>query len=140
MTSGCRRCDGTTDGWSHSDRGQRGSGTLLVVAVLAVVLALAAALSVLAGYAAAGHRARAAADLAAVSAATAYSTGGDACTVAAELARRNGAALQRCVVTGAGQFVVTVEVSVAVTAVLPGLPRSVVTRAYAGSASLAGTG
>jgi len=119
---------------------QRGSGTMLIVGVMALLLMIAGGLSVLGGYAVAGHRARAAADLSALSGATAHQRGGDACASAADLAQRNGASLLSCRVTGLSQFVVTVQVSVTIRPALPGLSDRVVATAYAGSAALAGGG
>ena len=48
-------------------RDQRGSGTVLMAALMSVVVALAATATVVAGYLASHHQARSAADLAALS-------------------------------------------------------------------------
>ena len=65
---------------------ERGSGTLLMVGVSAVLMVLAFAGVVAAGYLAAVHRARSAADLAALSGAVEVQRGGDACVAAEEVA------------------------------------------------------
>ncbi|TYP84770.1 Rv3654c family TadE-like protein [Blastococcus xanthinilyticus] len=95
------------------ERDERGSATVWVLA-LSAVLALVAAAGVLAGAAAvARHRAAGAADLAALAAAGRAVLGDPAaCAVAAETATANGAELTGCAV-GEGSVVdVTVEVPV----------------------------
>lgn len=114
-------------------RDQRGSGTVLMVAIMAVVVALGAAVTVVAGYLAGHHRARSAADLAALSGAAAYAKGEDACAEARRTARRNGARVARCDQVGDPvDFVVTVRVVVQVRVRSPGLPRRVEAEAHAG--------
>lgn len=106
--SGARECD-------------RGAGTVLVIALVAVAGILAATLALLGQGLLAGARARTAADLAALAGATviAVPTGltvtdpraADlACTAAADTAARNGATVIRC---GASGGVVAVTVGVA---------------------------
>ena len=120
-----RRRAGPTD--------QRGSGTVLVAAVMSVVVALGAAATVVAGYLLAHHRARSAADLAALSGAAAYAQGKDACQEARRTARRNGATATRCAQVGDPvDFVVTVRVVVEVRIRSPGLPRRIEAEAQAG--------
>ena len=114
-------------------RGERGSGTLLVVGVMAVVGVVAVVATVAAAYLVAGHRARAAADLAALSGAAAYAEGRPPCPEAARLARSNGGRLQTCDRVGDEvDYVVSVTVRVDVGARVPGLPRSLLGRAHAG--------
>ena len=92
---------------------ERGSATVWVLA-LAAVLALVATAAVLGGVAAvARHRAAGAADLAALAAAGRLVLGDrTGCAVAAEVAARNGARLSGCRLAGDG--VVEVEVRVPV--------------------------
>ena len=117
-------------------RDQRGSGTVLMAAVMSVVVALAAAATVVAGYLVSHHRARSAADLAALSGAAAYAQGEDACDQARQTARRNGARVIRCDQVGDPvDFVVTVRVVVEVRVRSPGLPRRVEGEAHAGRVS-----
>lgn len=114
-------------------RDDRGSASLLMVGVMAVVVVLASASLVVAGYLVGHHRARAAADLAALGAATTFQQGADGCAVARRTARHNGARMTRCDRVGDEvAFVVTVEVAVAVATPVPGLPTSIVARAHAG--------
>ena len=121
----------TSGGWAA--RGQRGSGTLLVVGVMAVVGVVAVVATVAAAYLVVGHRARAAADLTALSGAAAYAEGRSPCAAAARLARANGARLQTCDQVGDEvDYVVSVAVRVDVGLRVPGLPRSLTGRAHAG--------
>ena len=121
---------------SAARRGDRGSGTVLMAAVMAVVVTLGAAATVVAGYLASHHRARSAADLAALSGAAAYAGGEDACAEARRTARRNGAQVTRCDQVGDPvDFVVTVRVVVEVRVRSPGLPRKVEAEAHAGRLS-----
>ena len=114
-------------------RDQRGSGTVLMAAVMSVVVALAAAATVVAGYLVSHHRARSAADLAALSGAAAYAPGEDPCDQARRTARGNGARVTRCDQVGDPvDFVVTVRVVVEVRVRSPGLPRRVEAEAHAG--------
>jgi secretion/DNA translocation related TadE-like protein len=81
--------------------GQRGSASLLVVALAGVVLLLGLAASFLTATAAAHRRAQAAADLAALAGATARQRGEDPCAAAATVATGNGAGLGGCRLDGA---------------------------------------
>lgn len=86
---------------------QRGSGTVLLLGVVAVVLMLGVALSTLASAQVARARAQSAADLAALAGAAAlrdasFGGGDDPCAVAAEVVRRNGARLASCDDEGVG--------------------------------------
>jgi secretion/DNA translocation related TadE-like protein len=106
---------------------------LVLTAAGVVVLAMVAGLA-LASTVMAGHRASAAADLAALGAAAARSRGASpaqACGQAARVAALNGAGLQACAVTTDDS--VTVATAAPVTLVLPGLGLDVVrARARAG--------
>lgn len=81
----------------------RGSGTVLALALVAVVLLLGGALALLAGAHGAAGRAQAAADLAALAGAGVLPREGTsaACGVAEETAARNGARMVRCEPDGA---------------------------------------
>ena len=112
---------------------QRGSASVLMSGIIAVVVTLSSAALVIAGYATGYHRARAAADLSALSAAAAFQQGHDACAQARQTARQNGARLERCDLVGdAIDFVVTVGVSVATRTRIPQLPRTAAAVAHAG--------
>jgi len=107
-----------------------------MAAIVSVVVALAAAATVVAGYLVSHHRARSAADLAALSGAAAYARGEDPCDEARHSARRNGAQVTRCDRVGDPvDFVVTVRVVVEVRVRSPGLPRRVEGEAHAGRVS-----
>lgn len=101
---------------------ERGSGTVLAVASLGVLLlCLVGGLTVTAAVQAA-HTARAAADLAALAAAAAVqqgSPGPAACLQAGQLAASNGAVLVSCSADAAGR--VSIEVGAAVASPLPAL-------------------
>lgn len=116
--------------------GERGSGSVLVLGVVAAVLVVLTATLVLTGALAAAHRSRGAADLSALAAAGEAVDGASsatACGVAADLARVNGATLRSCVVGTDG--VVDVEVAVAVPLHVAGItPRMMPGRARAGPA------
>lgn len=99
----------------------RGAGTVLVIALVAVAGVLAATLAVVGQGLLAGARARSAADLAALSGATVVAVpaglvvtdprAGDlACAAATDAAGRNGAAVTRCELSGGGVVTVTVGV------------------------------
>jgi secretion/DNA translocation related TadE-like protein len=77
--------------------GERGSATVLVVALAAVLLVVAAGIALVGAATVARHRAESAADLAALSAA-AHALEGDvaACRWAATAARRSGGELVAC--------------------------------------------
>jgi secretion/DNA translocation related TadE-like protein len=111
---------------------ERGSGSMLMVGVMAVVLMLGLAAICIAGYLMAAHRVRAAADLAALSGAVAVNAGQDGCTAARRTARDNGARLATCERVGDQvDFVITVRAELPVHPV-PGLPASVQAVAFAG--------
>jgi secretion/DNA translocation related TadE-like protein len=117
-------------------RDERGSASVLMIGIMAVVVLLSGAALLIAGYLVAHHRARAAADLAALSGATAYAAGTDACTEARRTAAANGARITRCDLAGDPvDFVVTVRTSVPVGVRLSGLPRTVAAEAHAGRVS-----
>lgn len=100
--------------------GERGAGTVLVLAVVLVVMVAVQAVAVLAAGQTARHRAAAAADLAALAAAQQLASGAaDPCADAGRIARANGAALRDCVVDGVE---VEVQVRVETTSALPWLP------------------
>ncbi|HEU0257272.1 MAG TPA: Rv3654c family TadE-like protein [Microbacteriaceae bacterium] len=83
-------------------KGERGAGSVLAVAVLAVVTVFAVALAVASVVAVEGRRAQAAADLAALAAADTASglVPGIPCDTALRVARANDAALQACALEG----------------------------------------
>ncbi|ROR73206.1 Rv3654c family TadE-like protein [Bogoriella caseilytica] len=113
-------------------RGDRGSGTVLAVALVGVLAACALAVASVGAAVDARGRAQAAADLAALAAASSlYEIGGpDPCVVAAQLAQLNSAELRSCTVRGH-----EVEVTATVTAQLPGrLAAHVEAQARAGPA------
>ena len=113
--------------------GERGSATVLMAAVMGVVVTLSAVAMVIAGYLAAHHRARAAADLAALSGAAAHVSGEDDCDQARRIAKQNGARVTGCARVGDDiDFVVTVLTAVTVRSTLPGLPHSAEAEAHAG--------
>lgn len=112
-------------------RGEQGSGTVLVVAATGVLLVLTLAGLQLGAAATAAHRARTAADLSALAGATALQEGsGEACTVVAVVAGRNGAKLMACSL-GAEESV-AVRVSIGVSIRWPGVPDHAVASARAG--------
>jgi secretion/DNA translocation related TadE-like protein len=114
-------------------RDQRGSGTVLMTAIMSVVVALGAVATVVAGYLVSHHQARSAADLAALSGAAAFAKGDDACAQARRTAQQNGARATHCDRAGDEvDFVVTVRVVVEVRVRSPGLPRRVEAEAHAG--------
>lgn len=120
----------------HPPRSERGVGTLVMVGVMAVVLALSLVAICIAGYLVAAQHARTAADLAALSGASTFAAGGDACSAARKNAGRNGASVTSCNQVGDQiDFVVTVGTSVSVGVRVPGLPWTVNAVAYAGSTS-----
>ncbi|GAB3625153.1 hypothetical protein GCM10027418_32400 [Mariniluteicoccus endophyticus] len=113
-------------------RDERGSVTPLVAVTAVLLLAAGALVSLAVAYAAAQHRVRGVADLAAVAGAEAYGRG-TACEVAARSARANGARVKTCRAVGDwAEHVVTVDVAVAVGARFPGLPTEVSAVARAG--------
>lgn len=90
----------------------QGSGTVLLLALVAVALVVAAMLGLLASAQLGRGRAQTAADLGALAGAARLLTGqpGDPCATVAEVVRRNRARLSSCTDEGAG--VVTVRVVV----------------------------
>lgn len=117
-------------------RDERGSGSVLVVAALGVVVVLSVAGLQVGAAASAAHRARAAADLSVLAAATAEQEGQpDPCAHASDLARRNGAELVECV-RGVAE---SVEVRVSTTAAVswPGVAKWAVATARAGPSDVA---
>lgn len=95
--------------------GERGSGAVLATAVCATLLTCVVAALAVVAVVLAGHRARAAADLAALAAMGATTDGRDPCAAAQVTAGRNGARLVDCrpagtvvrvrvVVTAAGRW------------------------------------
>lgn len=116
--------------WSQTERG---SGTLLVLAVVIFMLSLASAFGVFGRYIVAGHRAAAAADLAALAGAQAYGTGKDGCAAAKTQAARNDQQLSSCSIVGDRvDFVVTVQISAPVPTRVPVLPSRITATAHAG--------
>ncbi|WP_159617856.1 Rv3654c family TadE-like protein [Arthrobacter zhaoguopingii] len=102
-------------------RAERGSGTVLVAGLAAVLILLLAALVLLVQGAVGGARAAAAADLAALAGADAARglRNGDPCDVARGTARRHRAELVDCLRSGPGGVIVTVRTSVPVPGILP---------------------
>ena len=98
---------------SENRRPEDGSGTVLALTIIAVLLVLTVVIAGLIGVVSANRRASAAADLSALAAADAYRglTEGDPCAVAADLAERHGAHLESCMFPDRPE---TVEVTVAV--------------------------
>ncbi|WP_298459186.1 Rv3654c family TadE-like protein [uncultured Cellulomonas sp.] len=115
----------------HGD--ERGSGTVLVLGLVAVALVLLVGVAALAGAERARSAAQSAADLAALAAAARLAdpggTGAAACAVAREVAGRNGARLTGCRPGADGAVVVS-------TARSAGSPGTATARARAGPADL----
>ena len=99
--------------WSAEEHSEEGSGTVLALTIIAVLLVVTVVIAGLIGVVSANRRASAAADLSALAAADAYRglTEGDPCAVAADLAERHGAHLESCTFPNRPE---TVEVTVAV--------------------------
>ena len=91
--------------------GQSGSGTVLVLGVLAVIVVLAVALAALGAAHQARVQAQTAADLAAIAAATALRDGYPACDVAGQVVARNGGQLLTCTTENSGIVRVTTAVA-----------------------------
>ena len=87
-------------------RDDRGSASVLAVALAGVLLLVGLALAAVAGMVAAHRQAQAAADLAALAGAGAHARGGDGCAEATALAVSNGARLESCRVAGDDVWVV----------------------------------
>ena len=113
--------------------GERGSGSLLAVIWIAVLVAVAGFAMALGGSVVVRARAGAAADLAALAGAGAALEGEAAsCRRAGVTAAANGAALTACRLDATHAWVeVSVPVPAAVAALLPGSPPSVGARAHA---------
>lgn len=77
-------------------RGEGGAASVLVVVLVGVLLLVALAASSVVAVVGAHRTAQAGADLAALAGADALQDGGDACGVAAEIARRNRSTLEVC--------------------------------------------
>ncbi|MFW6597755.1 Rv3654c family TadE-like protein [Propionibacteriaceae bacterium Y2011] len=120
---------------------QRGSGTMLIITVMALVAMAFGVVYVVGGYVVAEHRARTAADQAALAAAHAMRTpyrkvpvDDRSCEIAAQTAKRNGATMTSCQVTGDQvDHVVVVTVRVELRREWPGLPTGMAATAAAGS-------
>lgn len=111
---------------------EQGSGSVLVLGVIAVLLVVGLAAAALVQAQGAMARARTGADMAALAGATALSSltrPADPCQTAANVAAANGTVLQECVVLGQD-----VTVSVVVQVRLLGVPRQARAVARAGPA------
>ncbi|WP_268916227.1 MULTISPECIES: Rv3654c family TadE-like protein [Actinomyces] len=109
--------------------GEHGSGTVMALAIIAVLLVLAVGATALMQAQAAAGRARLAADLAALGGATALSSilaPAEPCSVARQVAEANGAVLTGCTVEGED---VTVRVVVGVSVLGVGRAASAAARA-----------
>lgn len=116
-----------------ADRSQRGSGTILIMAVVILMMLLAAGFGVVGRYIVANHRARAAADLAALAGARAYGAGEDGCAAAEVYAARNGEQLDGCDIVGdATDFVITTKITRPVPIPVPGVRDQLTVQAHAG--------
>ena len=91
-----------------SVRDQRGSTSVLGLAVAGALVALCLVLAVVVAAVDVRHRAGAAADLAALAGAQAWVHGGQACTTADRVAAANGGRLTRCALTGTAVWVAVV--------------------------------
>lgn len=119
-------------GWRVATQ-DRGSGTVLTVAVLMVLVVTAAVGVWMSGWIGCIHQARNAADLSAVAGAQAHQLGGDGCAVALATAQLNGAELSSCEVTiGAGEFIVDVQVELELRPHVRGGPTRVTEKSRAG--------
>ena len=123
---GCRGRGATFGRADAGTEADRGSGTVLVLVHLTVLLLLGAALGAVAAVVVQHRAAQAAAELAALAAAADSASGG--CPAAAEVARANGARVTACRTRG---LEVDVEVAVPPPAWPPGLP-ALVAEARAG--------
>lgn len=111
-------------------RGERGSGTVLVLALVMLVGLLLAVAALFVGVTAARHRAGAAADLSALAAAAVHPAP-EACATAARVAAANAGRIGECRVSADGSVLVTVVV--AVTPRWPGGPARASARAGPGT-------
>ncbi|MBW4094979.1 MAG: flp pilus-assembly TadE/G-like family protein [Acidobacteria bacterium] len=109
---------------------EAGAGTVLLVGLVSVALALILVVLLLVQAATGAQRAATAADLAALAAADAARglVQGQPCQLAGEVAARHEATVTRCAITGASQDVAEVDVSLP----LPGLLGAATGRARAG--------
>ena len=104
-----------------------------MLTVVIFMLSLTAAFGVFGRYVVAGHRAAAAADLAALAGAQAYGTGKDGCAVARTQAARNDHQVSSCSVVGDRvDFVLSVVITAPVPTRLPVLPSKITATAHAG--------
>lgn len=137
MTTARHPGGGRPGGCEHDE----GTGAILVLTAVAVVLVTLAATGVLAQGAAARHRAAAAADVSALAAAERLLSGhgsGDACAAARAVASANGGTLARCTVS-AREVEVAVRVASGPAGRLLRLPDPV-RLARAGPAAASGSG
>ncbi|WP_284292117.1 Rv3654c family TadE-like protein [Luteimicrobium album] len=111
---------------------ERGSGTVLMLGLAAVVVLLGTVLAGLGQAQAAHASAQGAADLAALAGADALRHGADACAVVRDVAARNGGTVDACVDEGGGVLRVGVHRDV------PGVARLVGSGARATAAARAG--
>ncbi|KGN38102.1 Rv3654c family TadE-like protein [Knoellia subterranea] len=117
---------------------ERGSGSVLVVAAIGILLVLVLAGMQIGVAGAAAHRARGAADLAALAGAGAQQQGADPCAVAERVARSNGAELVSCAPGSADSLRVRVSCPLSVS--WPGVPATAVASARAGPSDATETG
>lgn len=114
-------------------RDERGSGSILVVSVVTVLVLLGVVVAWQGSWLTSGARARSVADLVALGAARAQQDGQAACPVAEEVAADNRARLVECeVTTGWGEFIVDVVVEVDLVPQVAGGPRVVTADSRAG--------
>lgn len=130
-TGGWRANSGCAE-LARASGAERGSGSVLMIGVMAVVMAVAWGAAVVAGYLVAGHRAKSIADLAAVSGASAFVDGLDGCGTALRMVERQGATARCRQVGDQIDFVITVTAAVQVPAAMPGLPTEVSAVGHAG--------
>ena len=118
-------------------RDQRGSGSVLTLITVGLVLMAFVVVIVVGSYLVADHRAVAAADQAALSGARAHTGDGrTACEVAGRSAELNGARVVECQLSGDRvDYVVQVVIAVDVGMLWPGLPTEVRADAQAGRVS-----
>ena len=116
---------------SHTD--QRGSGTLLIIGMIVLLVVGLGAFGIVGRYLIARQSAQSAADLAALAGAQTYGAGGDGCRAAEASAERNGHRLADCSVVGSDvDFVLTATIVAPVDVGTSTLPDSVRVQAYAG--------
>ena len=133
MTAGARAAHGRHCRPDTAVAGERGSASVLTVAVVMALVLVGSGALLLAGTVRDVHRARAAADLAALAAAAPTRGGGRLdCASASTVASANGAAVVRCRQSGDGSAVVAVAVVRRSTTAWGWLPSVVRARARAG--------